>query len=273
MKFIIIPDIHYLQDNHSSTDNEHTVFGEGVPTRPENYNDRLELVINTLKKEKERGLDFFISNGDLVHDNPSYLQTVKNKFDEVGVPYYVTYGNHDRATEEHWADVWGHGRSTHFTHGNYAFILPCTSDESGARLPADHVWVNEKLDYYANKKGVFVITHVPQTKRWRNSPDAYKVRTVLKKSRNLIGIICSHVHGAITTEKIDDLVFSMTGHFAHYGRNFYTIRRFNINENKIETELYNVSADTVVSKQHIRLVGGQWKWFNHFDESKHSLLN
>lgn len=263
MRFIIVPDLHYLQDNHSSSTDENIVIGDGPPTKPEGYAERLDLLINVLKEEKTKGMNFFISNGDLVHDDPSYLQTIKNKFDEVGVPYYVTYGNHDRATEQQWYDVWGYNRNTDFAFGDYAFILPNTSNEVGARLPADHEWAEQKLDQYADKKGIFMVAHVPQTTRWRNSADAIAVRNVLKQAKNFIGSIHSHVHGAITTERIDDLIFSMTGHFAHYGRNFYSIRRFEVIEDGIISELYDVTNKRVVAKQKIELEGNYWKWYDY----------
>jgi len=259
MKFVIVPDLHYLQNNHSSTDDEYVVRGDGPPTQPTGYQARLNLLVDKLQSEN---LDFFISNGDIVHDNPNALQTVKTKYNEVGVPYYVSYGNHDRATEQEWVDVWGYGRNTDFEFGDYAFVLPNTSDESGGRNPADHEWLEERLDHYSNKAGVLVVMHVPQSSRWRNSPDAHKVRKVLKESNNLIGTVFSHVHGAITTERIDDLIFSMTGHFAHYGRNFYSYRRFEIVGNNIYTELYDVTNDRVIDRHRIAKEGNAFAWYH-----------
>lgn len=261
LRFVIIPDIHYLQDNHSSTNDVNTVRGDGPPTKPAGYKERLDFLIETLKSEKMKGLDFFIANGDLVHDDSSFLPIVKSKFDEVGVPYYVTYGNHDRATEQEWLDVWGYGRDMDVVFGDYAFLMPRSADETGARIPVNTSWLANKLNQYADKKGVLLVTHVPQTSNWRNSPDATEVRQILKQSKNLIGSVFSHVHGGTTTEKIDNLMFAMTGHFAHYGRNFYSIRKFEIDQNdEISSELYDVSHNRVIAKQVITKKEGKWVW-------------
>src|SRR5690606_35114947 len=106
------------------------------------------------------------------------LPMVKQKLDEVGVPYYVSHGNHDHASEAFWQSLWGHGRNTDFELGEYAFLLLNSADEIGARLPVDDQLLKQKLDQYSHKKGVLLVTHVPQTNRWRNSPDAAKVRQV-----------------------------------------------------------------------------------------------
>lgn len=258
MKFIVVPDIHYLQDNHSSSDDIKIVRGEGMPTEPKNYKDRLQLLVETLKKEE---MDFFIANGDLVHDDPTYLPAVKQELDKVGVPYHVSFGNHDRATESYWQSVWGHDRNTDFSHGEYAFVLPRSADETGARVAVDTDWLSEKLQQYADKKGILMVTHVPQTDHWRNSPDATEVRQLLKQSDNFIGAVFSHVHGAITTERVDDLIFSMTGHFAHYGRRFYSIRRFGIDESDvITTELYDITNHKVIDRHLIRKEASKWLW-------------
>lgn len=263
MRFIIVPDIHYLQDNHSSTYDENIVRGEGPPTEPAGYKERLDFLIETLKVEKEKGLDFFIANGDLVHDDPTSLPQVKEKLDEVGVPYYVSHGNHDRATEQYWQNLWGRGRNTDFEVGDYAFILLTSSDETGARIPVDDRLLEQKLDQYSDKKGVLFVTHVPQTNRWRNSPDAVNVRQLLSQSPNVIGAVSSHVHGVIATEKIDGVVFSMAGHFAHYGRNFYTFRRFEIDENDVITnELYDATHNQVIAKHTIRKRDQRWQWLD-----------
>lgn len=262
MRFIIVPDIHYLQDNHSSSNDEETVRGDGPPTQPKGYQERLEFLRDALIVEKRKGLDFFILNGDLVHDVPEAHLDVKTEMDKVGEAYHVGYGNHERSSEQHWTDVWGQDWNHDFTVGDYAFLMPNSSNQAGDRIPVDEVWLADKLAEYEDKKGILVVTHVPQTTRWRNSPDAVGVREILRSSDNLIGSVFSHVHGAITTERVDDLIFSMTGHFAHYGRNFYSYRIFEIDESNdtITSELYDVTHDRVVAKQTIKLVDGRWQW-------------
>jgi len=45
---------------------------------------------------REKGVDFVVFNGDLIHDTPSFLPEVKAVYDQVQFPPFATRGNRDR---------------------------------------------------------------------------------------------------------------------------------------------------------------------------------
>jgi hypothetical protein len=58
---------------------------------------------------RAQGLDFFCVLGDLTHDAyVSEYNTVRSQLDAVGIPYYVTIGNHDMYNRGGWERFTGH---------------------------------------------------------------------------------------------------------------------------------------------------------------------
>ncbi|MEP6583968.1 MAG: hypothetical protein ABJA90_06865, partial [Ginsengibacter sp.] len=73
-RFAIASDGHYGQEN----------------TAYELLHDQMVQWINAEKKN--RGLDFTVINGDLFHNDVSFLPVVKSKWDQLKMPYYVSHG-------------------------------------------------------------------------------------------------------------------------------------------------------------------------------------
>ncbi|TAF95213.1 MAG: hypothetical protein EAZ32_08040 [Cytophagia bacterium] len=67
-----------------------------------------DIIKNLQRERQERGLDFVVFNGDLFHDNVQFLPVVKQQFERLSFPYYVTRGNHDHATPTQWRETWGY---------------------------------------------------------------------------------------------------------------------------------------------------------------------
>ncbi|MCD7930851.1 MAG: metallophosphoesterase [Tannerellaceae bacterium] len=72
-----------------------------------NSNDRYNGLLSALDKMKEMNVDFFLTGGDMVDVSgmnkifpeevtDSMYTVIKTTFDQTGIPYYPTIGNHDR---------------------------------------------------------------------------------------------------------------------------------------------------------------------------------
>ncbi|MEO8475231.1 MAG: metallophosphoesterase, partial [Chryseolinea sp.] len=112
---------------------------------------------------KNHPLDFCVINGDLIHDDKSFLVPAKGVWDKLPVKYYVTKGNHDLVSDEYWKQVWGMPVNHEVVVGNNLLLFATTSNEKGEYLSPDLTWMKARLDAHANAGSVFVFIHIPQT--------------------------------------------------------------------------------------------------------------
>jgi hypothetical protein len=88
MRFAVASDAHY-----------------GQPDTP--YEAMMDTIIEKINLfHGSNPLDFCVMNGDIVHDEKSFLAQAKQKIDGLKVPYFVTRGNHDKCSSEYWKQVW-----------------------------------------------------------------------------------------------------------------------------------------------------------------------
>ncbi|TAF00700.1 MAG: metallophosphoesterase, partial [Runella slithyformis] len=119
-----------------------------------------DIIKNLQRERQERGLDFVVFNGDLFHDNVQFLPVVKQQFERLGFPYYVTRGNHDHATPAQWRETWGYELNHVVKMGQNALVLGDTSNEKGAYVCPDLAWIEKQLIDLKDKKQVFLFLHV-----------------------------------------------------------------------------------------------------------------
>lgn len=159
------------------------------------------------------------------------LASIKKEIEHAtGVPMYAGYGNHDQVTDAEWLRVFGHRRSHAFSAGDFGHIILQTSDETGARqLCIGEHFLKTKLAEFADKKGVFVYAHIPRYGDIRpdtkyDSPDCVEIMRILQQASNLYGVFHSHFHEEDRMFKKQGINVLFTGHFAHYGLNYYGCR-------------------------------------------------
>ncbi len=204
LRFAVASDGHYGQQN---TDFE--VFFKNI--------------VQWLNQEKKKNsLDFVVFNGDLIHDKPDFLPLAKGAFDKLKLPYYTTQGNHDMVSREIWQKTWGYPVNHDFVVGDYAFLLATTSNEKGEYLCADVSWLNERLDFYASKKYVFVFLHITQKKWTTNGIDCPDVINALESHPNVAAVFHGHDHDEDDLKKISKE--SPRNYFfdGHFGGNWGT---------------------------------------------------
>ncbi len=102
--------------------------------------------------------------GDTLDDvtsrfNISWLNEVRNIYDQLYPPYYVVQGNHDRASWEYWETIWEYPAHHHFTAGDYAFVLLTRHDDRLIYLPVDYAWLDTVFTMYRDFEGIFLFIH------------------------------------------------------------------------------------------------------------------
>ncbi|TAF48377.1 MAG: hypothetical protein EAZ63_05710 [Runella slithyformis] len=172
-----------------------------------------DIIKNLQRERQERGLDFVVFNGDLFHDNVQFLPVVKQQFERLGFPYYVTRGNHDHATPAQWRETWGYELNHVVKMGQNALVLGDTSNEKGAYVCPDLAWIEKQLIDLKDKKQVFLFLHVC-AKDWSlHGTECRDFEQMLLKYPNVKATFHGHDHAidAVKTGKNKPAIFD--GHF------------------------------------------------------------
>ena len=146
-RFVVVTDSHWNQD--------------------QSYNDNLTgslSLINDIHQERE--IDFVVHNGDIVHDDENDHQEVINQFfSDLPVSsddWYVVFGNHDWSTDSEWQSDYGQSKQHTFEYGDYGFIITNTAEpRTSDWYCADPNWIEDQIDGFSDKNGVFVFQHIP----------------------------------------------------------------------------------------------------------------
>lgn len=227
IRFIVASDGHYGQAN--------TPF--------ETYHRDFVKWINLEKFQ--RGLDFVILNGDLIHDDPTLLYDFRNSLKPLQVPYFVVRGNHDRVALDVWKSTWGYDTNYSFTRGDFAFILVDTSNEQGKYVCPDLNWVRSALDQYKSSKGIYLFMHITPKTWTTHGIDCPEIRELFSNTPNLKGIFHGHDHDQDAVKTEGGKPYFFDGHFGgSWGTTYRGYRVVEINEDGgWVTYQYNASAE------------------------------
>lgn len=201
LRFVVASDAHYGQPK----------------TDYEQFIETVTAQINLFHQNNT--LDFCVMNGDLIHNEQSFLPLVKQKLDALKMPFYVTRGNHDMVSEELWNSVWGMPLNHDVSIKNNAILLGDTSNEQGIYLSPNLNWLNTTLASHKNKNHVFIFLHIPQAKWTANGIDTPEVFEIIKKYPNVKAVFHGHEHDQDGVKIVDQLPFIFD---AHIGGNWGT---------------------------------------------------
>ncbi len=119
------------------------VASDGHYGQPETEFDSFQesLIKHTTDFHKESPLNFCVVNGDIIHDEKDLLARAKTFLDKLPVKYFVTKGNHDRVSDQHWNDVWGMPVNHDVVMNDAGLLFATTSNEAGDYLSPDLAWM------------------------------------------------------------------------------------------------------------------------------------
>lgn len=203
-RFVIASDGHYGQKD----------------TDYENYFAQLVSRIN--EEHQKDKFEFCMVNGDIIHDDASFLPSAKAALDKLTLKYYVTQGNHDHASQELWESTWKIPLNYDFTIKNTAFLAATTSDEAGKYLCPDLAWFEKKLKEYKAQKNIFVIIHINPAKLTTHGIDCPEFVELIRNHKNVRAIFNGHDHNEEGIKKKFNIPFIFD---AHFGGNWGTAYR------------------------------------------------
>jgi len=237
LRFVLVSDGHYGQADT-------------------NYDYHHDNMVSWLNKEKEqRGLDFAVVNGDLFHNDPSFLAPVKKKWDALDMPYYVSHGNHDLSDEATWKNVWSRSWNFSYEQKDAAFLVLNTADEKGNYVCPDLEWIRGELNRFQSKKHLIVFMHITPFKWTPGGEDCPELVALFNSQSNLRLIFHGHDHD-------QDHVKENAGKYyffdSHIGGNWGTdYRGYRIVEllrnNEILTYQVNPATESKVNENKVRL--------------------
>ena len=167
-------------------------LGEPNTTSDQFYTDLL-AALN--QEHKTNPLQFIVINGDLIHEgNDGLLPKAKAYLDTLPVPYYVTRGNHDQVTVDVWQQLWGYSTNHVVERENATLILLDTSDETGAVLCGDDVWLRQTLKTVRSTVPIFLFMHIPFIHNITGTDVCTNIVSVLNDFPTVRAIFHGHDH-------------------------------------------------------------------------------
>ena len=194
LRFVVASDAHYGQPK--------TLYDEMLGS----------FISNVNSFHQTASINFCVINGDIIHNEKPLLSVAKEKIEKLAMPFYVTRGNHDMVSEEHWIDVWNTPLNHHTTINNYALVLGDTSNEKGEYLSPDLKWLAEKLEQYKTKKAILLFLHIPQTKWTVNAIDNPAFFELIKKYKNIKAVFHGHEHDQDGVKMNDNIPYFFDSH-------------------------------------------------------------
>ncbi|MEO8569344.1 MAG: metallophosphoesterase [Ginsengibacter sp.] len=145
-------------------------------------------------EKKNRGIDFTIINGDLFHNDVTFLPNVKSKWDQLKMPYYVSHGNHDETPEDNWKKIWNTPWHYSFEQKDAAFIVINSADDKGTYICPDVEWTKNELQRFKSKKQLFVFMHITPFKWTGAGLPCPEIVELFDKQKNLKAVFHGHDH-------------------------------------------------------------------------------
>jgi 3',5'-cyclic-AMP phosphodiesterase len=181
-------------------------------TQYELHHDQMIQWINAEKRN--RGIDFTVINGDLFHNDVSFQPAVKNKWEQLKMPYYVSHGNHDQTDEANWKSIWNLPWHFSFEHKEIAFLVLNTADNKGNYICPDVSWTATQLKKYASKKQLFVFMHITPFNWTKGGLPCHAIVDLFNSQQNLKAVFHGHDHDQDDVKENNGKYYFFDSHIA-----------------------------------------------------------
>lgn len=204
-------------------------YGEEITDYKKNYSDFVNAANEFNKVNK---IDFFVINGDIIHNDKEFFQPAKNALDNLSMKYYVSKGNHDAATPEEWLTIWGQPMNYDFTIDNNAFLILSTSDLEGTYLCPDLSWLENKLKEHKEKENIFLFMHINPVAQTKFAVECDQILSLLAEYKNVKAVFNGHDHDHDEIMIKNNIPFVFDGRFGgSWGLDYRGFRVVEIDQN------------------------------------------
>lgn len=206
------------------------------------YDDLLQKCLTGINRFHENNtLDFCVLNGDIIHNNPSFLPLAKQKIEQLAMPWFVTRGNHDMVNGDTWQSTFNMPLNHDSVVKNTALVLGDTSNEQGTYLSPDLVWLKEKLDAHTKLDSVFIFLHIPQALWTKNAVDTPAFFELIDQYPNIKAVFHGHEHDQDGIMRHKQIPFFFDAHIGgNWGTEYHGFRVVELmNDNSFLTYMMN----------------------------------
>lgn len=179
-----------------------------------------------------RGVDFTFINGDLFHNDISFVGPVKDAWDKLDMPYYVSHGNHDMIDEKSWKETWNYNWDYGFEKKGIGFIVLNTADVKGTYISPEVEKTKQLLKQYEKHKQVFVFMHITPIKWTENGIDCPDIVKMFNKQENLKAVFHGHDHDQDNMKERDGQLYFFDSHVSgNWGTDYRGYRVLEVMKN------------------------------------------
>jgi hypothetical protein len=147
-----------------------------------------------------------VLNGDVIHNNPEFIQPAATLFKSIHPKVFTTRGNHDRVTAEAWQQAWGHPLQHVQVIKDQVLLFGDTSDIEGNFLAPDVAWFTEQLARYKNAKNIFIFLHITPVKWTEFAASSPEFANLIRQYPNVKAIFNGHDHDQDNVKLLDDKI-------------------------------------------------------------------
>lgn len=192
------------------------------------------------------GLDFLVFNGDLGYKTrPDLMPEAKRYLDTLGLPYWVTRGNHDALSNADWKNTFGYDPNHVEAWGPDSLVLMDTSDGAGGVLCPDTGWLGTALGGLKDRRNVFVFMHVPfiRSTSPESAANCTGVEPLLAATPGLRALFHGHDHNQDAGYQVGRVGLFFDGHVgSSWGVNYRGYRIVEVGENSVLTYQMDVNG-------------------------------
>lgn len=176
-------------------------------------------------------VDFCVFNGDIIHNDPAFLQPAAEALKQCRMPVYVTKGNHDMVSGEVWNQTWKMDINHDVVLGDNVLLLGTTADEKGKYICPDQDWFAAKLKQYKNAPNIFIFLHITPVKWTTHAVDCPHFQKLLLSAKNVRAVFNGHDHDQDGIKFLGNIPFLFDGHFGgSWGTSYHGFRIVELQE-------------------------------------------
>jgi len=197
----------------------------GEPNTPyEQYFNDLKAAFS--KVQAQTPCEFFVLNGDVIHNDPAFLQPAAQLFQTIHPKVFATRGNHDRVTPEAWQQAWGNPLQHEQVINGTVLLFGDTSNIKGDFLAPDLQWFEERLEANKKAKAIFIFIHITPVKWTEFAADSPAFAALLRKYPNVKAVFNGHDHDQDNVKLLDNkLPFLFDSHIGgSWGTKYHGFR-------------------------------------------------
>lgn len=177
------------------------------------YEEYFRIIVDKINAAHAREqFDFYVINGDIIHDKKEFFPAAKNALDRLRPSYYVTRGNHDMIDSDGWQEIWHQPLYQEFSLGKNSFLLLDSSDEKGTYRCPDVDWVQQMLEKNRQQENVFIFMHINPAKLTQHGILCEPLLTVFDQFDNIRAVFNGHDHQEADLKMHGGLHYIFDGH-------------------------------------------------------------